>query len=181
MALAKRLAPLDSAPAVEKRVAVLDARMHQRQVDARGQRQALPVDLRPADDHDLAAGPPRLAGLVEIGDDRAIACREIGGPAQHQIEPSRQCAADRLVGPAAHQHGLTERKRFESAQIPGQPPRQLIAAPDDVVLGHCDDYLHADLYDGGAKPASSRNAAASPRLRILTSRRIQLDFARVLR
>ena len=94
-----------------------------------------------------------------------------GRAAHDEIGTAGQRSADRLVRLAAHEHGLAERERFEAAQIRRQPPRQLIAAPDDIVLRHRNDQFHAALYAGGAKLASvealpERAAAAHSRFAI---------------
>ena len=81
------------------------------------------------------------------------------GLAEHQIEPPGQRPADRLVGLAAHEYRLTERQRLEVAQIRGQPPRQLVAAPDDIVLGSRDHDLHAHAEARGRHLALAQDPA----------------------
>jgi hypothetical protein len=149
VALAERFTPFRTAPAAEKRIAAVDPRMHQSEVDARRKLEAQPVNLRAADHHHgrLCAG--RDSRRIERGHDDAAARREIVRTAQHEIGAPRQCAADRLIGLAAHEHVLAESERFEAGEIRGQPPRQLIAASDDIVFRRRDDQFHADLYAGG--------------------------------
>ena len=91
--LACGLAPLGAAPAVEEGIAVLDVRVHQRQVDAFGRGRTLAEDLAAADDHQrcIARGPSRgcarrLPGGLQRRHDAAVPGRESARAAQHQVQ-----------------------------------------------------------------------------------------------
>lgn len=111
---------------------------------------ALAEDLATADDHQrlIARGPTRgrarrLPGGLQRRHDAAVPRRESARAAQHQVQAARQRVADGFVGLATHENGLAERERLETAQVGREPPGQLVAASDDVVLGHRDHELHA--------------------------------------
>ena len=65
-----------TSPAVEKRIAALDAGMHQGEMNARREGQALPIDLGTADHHEDVLPPAAIACGIERCDDGAAVRRK---------------------------------------------------------------------------------------------------------
>jgi hypothetical protein len=153
------------APVAEKRVAILDVGMHQGQMDAARQRQALPVDLGTADDHQgIAAGEGTC--LLHGADHPGVARRELRRAAHDDVGSLRQGLAYRFIGLAAHQHRLADGQRLEMPQIRRQVPGQPVAASDDVVFGRRDhQFQHRchppQVYEGRAGLYAEREQPAS--------------------
>src|ERR1700722_1748918 len=72
VALPERLLPVRTAPSRKEGVALLDAGVHQREMDSGGSGKALPVNLRPADHHEREIGARRQSRLLEVAYDGAI-------------------------------------------------------------------------------------------------------------
>ena len=127
--------------------------VHERQLQPVDDRQEVGVDRRPAPDEDVLGIGHGREGVVDREEDLGeVGSLEFAMRRDDQVSPSLQRPAElvheRFERAAAHEQGMSEGHCLEPAQVCGNTPGQVQAAPDDPVLGRDrrneDQFAHVD-------------------------------------
>ena len=130
-------APRLLVPAGKERVALVGA-AHAREIEAIGTGQRLGVDLGAADHEELLVGAEERRGFVERMHDAAAGDFDPLARDDH-VGAVGQRPAERLVGLAAHDHGVARGEAPETPQVFGNVPEKAVVSADDAIFGHGDD------------------------------------------